>query len=194
MDGTFETIGGPAAWSADETGLEVRIGGRVRRTAWSEATAAALVRFSLVGAEVPTGIVPGFGLLLALNRREAGMYGQLVVARGPSSSRAVRVTVPLDGAGAALLVGAVRDAMGSRWRGEIPFAAHMAALGLRRPRWTLPALLVALAAVGSVMLLAMIAGAAVAGGRWAEVPPAAWAGLALWLGLIGVLTVAAVRR
>ncbi len=76
----------------------------------------------------------------------------------------------------------------------MPFAAHMAVLGLRRPRWALPALFVVLVAVGSIMLLAMLAGAALGSGAWNEIPPVAWAGLALWLGLIGVLTVAVVRR
>lgn len=194
LNGTFETIGGPAAWSADGDGLEVRVGRRTRRIAWTEATTAALVRFPAAGAGLPVGVLPGLGHLRALNRRQAVAYAQLVLARGPSSSRAVRVTVPLDGAGAGLLVGAVRDAMGSRWRGEVPFEAHMAVLGLRRPWWTLPALLLVLAAIGSVALLAMLTGAAVAGGRWGEVPPAAWAGLALWFGLLGALTLAVARR
>ncbi len=194
MDGAFETIGGPAAWSADEAGLEVRIGGRMRWIAWSEATTAALVRFPAAGDKIPAGILPGFDHLSSLNRRQADLYAQLMIACGPSASRVLRVTVPLDGTGADLLIGAVRDATGSRWLGELPFAGHMAALGLRRLRWVLLALLLVLAAVGSIMLLAMIAGAAVAGGRWAEVPPAAWAGLALWFGLLGVLTLAVVRR
>lgn len=146
MNGTFETIGGPAAWSADGDGLEVRVGRRTRRIAWTEATTAALVRFPAAGAGLPVGVLPGLGHLRALNRRQAVAYAQLVLARGLSSSRAVRVTVPLDGASAGLLVGAVRDAMGSRWRGEVPFEAHMAVLGLRRPWWTLPALLLFLAA------------------------------------------------
>jgi len=69
------------------------------------------------------------------------------------------VTIPLDGAVADLFIGAVRDTTGSRWRGELPLAGHTAALGLHRPRWALPALLIVLAAVGSVALLAMRAGA-----------------------------------
>jgi len=194
MDGAFATVGGTAAWHADDAGLEVRIGNRARRIAWCEATAGALVRFPAAGDTVPSGIAPGLSHLLALNRRQADLYGQLVVAWGPSSSRALRVTVPLDGTDAALLVGAVREALGSRWKGELPFAGHMAALGLRRPRWAVPAFLVALAAIGSVALLAMLAGAAVGRGAWSEVPLAAWAGLALWLGLLGGLTVVLVRR
>jgi len=194
MNGAFETIGGPAAWSTDGDGLEVRVRGRTQRVAWSEATAAALVRFRAVGEDVPTGIVPGLGALLALNRREADLYAQLVVARGPSASRALRVTVPLDGAGAGLLVGAVREVLGPRWLGEVPFEAHMVVLGLRRPRWALPVFVIVLTAIGSVALLAMLAGAALGRGAWNEVPPVAWAGLALWLGLLGVLTVALVRR
>ena len=62
-------------------------------------------------------------------------------------------------AGVGLLIGAVREATGSRWLGEMPFASHTAALETRRPRWALPAVLFALAAVGSVVLLEMLAGA-----------------------------------
>jgi hypothetical protein len=49
-----------------------------------------------------------------------------------------------------------------------------------------PVFLIVPTAIGSVALLAMLAGAVVAGRRWA--------GLALWLGLIGVITIAVVRR
>jgi hypothetical protein len=187
MDHSFKTPGGAVSWEADSNGLQLGFRRRTKQIPWQEITAAGLVRFSdpEVPPDLPTGVLPGLGKLVDLDRRLAREQRQLALARGRSTFRAVRVPIPAGDPEATALVEAVRSKLGDRWIGEVSIQDQQAALGLSSPWWFYLLFGFGFVAFGLMILLAMGAFAALTGGQWAGVPPVAWLALLFWLLLAG---------
>jgi hypothetical protein len=183
----FSTVAGNVCWEADADGLTIRVRNRSRKLRWREVTAAGLVQLpgAAVPADMPTSILPGLGKLVDLDRRLAREQRQLVLARGGSTFRAVRIPIPLDEPEAKALVEMVRGHVGDRWIGELPMAEHQRALGLSIPWWFYPLFAVGFVAFGLTILLAIGAFQALSTGDVAGVPPLAWLALVFWGVLAG---------
>ena len=183
----FATPAGNVGWEADARGLTIRFRNRTRQLRWRQITAAGLVHFPDpdVPAGMPTKILPGLGKLIDLDRRLAREQRQLVLARGRSTFRAIRIPIPLDAPEATALVEAARRHLGDRWAGEVSIEEHQRALGLSTPWWFYPLFAVGFVAFGLTILLAIGAFQSLTGGNLAGVPILAWIALAFWALLAG---------
>ncbi|MEJ2208387.1 MAG: hypothetical protein P8129_05045 [Anaerolineae bacterium] len=183
----FETPVGGVGWEMSDRDLTVSVRRRTRRLGWTEVTAAGLVHLPDpdVPAGMPLNLLPGLGKLVDLNRREAQELRQLVLARGPSSFRALRIPIPVDEPGAMALVTAVQTKLGDRWIGEVAMEDHQAALGLSTPWWFYPLFGLGFVAFGLTILLAIGAFESLSSGQVTGVPPLAWVALLLWVILVG---------
>jgi hypothetical protein len=187
MDHRFETPRGTVSWDVDSNGLQLGVQRRIKRIPWQEITAAGLIRFSDpdVPSDFPTGILPGLGKLMDLDRRLAHDLRQLTLARGRSTFRAMRVPIPVGDPEAAALVQAVQAKLGDRWVGEVSIQDQQAALGLSTPWWFYLLFGFGFVAFGLTILFAIGAFASLTSGQWAGVPPVAWLALLFWLLLVG---------
>lgn len=183
----FRTPLGDVGWEADAQGLRIDFRGRTRQIPWAEINAAGLVRFSSpnVPAGMPLSILPGLGKLVELDRQEAQALRQLVLARGRSPFRAVRVPIPTGEPEAMALAEAVQQSLGERWIGGVAMEDHQAALGLSTPWWFCLVFGLGMVAFGLTILLAIGAFGALSSGQGAGVPPLAWLALLFWLLLAG---------
>jgi hypothetical protein len=183
----FAAPAGDVDWEADTQGLTIRFRNRTRQLRWREITAAGLVHFPGpdVPTDMPTRILPGLGRLVDLDRRLAREQRQLVLARGRSTFRAVRIPIPLDEPEAAALVQAVRRHLADQWAGEMSLEEHQRALGLSTPWWFYPLFAVGFVAFGLIILLAIGAFQSLTSGDLAGVPVLAWIALAFWAVLVG---------
>jgi hypothetical protein len=192
----FGTAVGSVSWEADAQGLKVTFRNRTRQLRWPEITAAGLVHFSELDASagMPTQILPGLGKLFALNRWLAREQRQLVLARGRSTFRAVRIPIPVEEPKAMALVEQVRQAVGDRWIGEVSIQDHQSALGLSTPWWFYPLFGLGMAVFGLTIVLAIGAFQALSDGQVAGVPPLAWVALLFWVVLVGGILLLYRRR
>ena len=78
----------------------------------------------------PQSILPGLRRLTKIRDRLAEDYVQLILARGRSSFKAIRVPLPKENPDARLLVQEVQRNLEERWVEELPIEQHMKALGL----------------------------------------------------------------
>jgi len=196
MSNQFATAVGSVSWEADAQGLKVTFRQRTRQLRWLEITAAGLVHFSEPDSStgMPTQILPGLGKLFALDRWLAREQRQLVLARGRSTFRALRIPIPVQEPAAMALVEQVRQTLGEKWIGEVSMQDHQSALGLSTPWWFYPLFGLGMAAFGLTILLAIGAFQALSSGQVAEVPPLAWVALLFWVALAGGILLLYRRR
>jgi hypothetical protein len=83
-------------------------------------------------ANFPKTVLPGLPKLLRINQTLTE-FPHLLLARGPSTNRVVRVLLPPGAPAADTLLEHVRLRLGVRWAGEVPFEDHEKLLGLRQP-------------------------------------------------------------
>jgi hypothetical protein len=187
MMNQFGTAVGSVGWEADATGLQIAFHNRTRHLQWTEVTAAALVHFSSpdASAGIPTNMLPGLGNLFALNRWLAREQGQLVLARGRSTFRAMRIPIPLEEPGAMALVRETQRYLDQRWIGELPFADHQVAMGMSTPWWFYLLFGLGFVTFGLTILLAIGAFQGLTSGDLAGVPAVAWIALLFWVILVG---------
>ena len=183
----FPTPLGEVGWETDARGLSIDFRGHTKQVPWAEISAAGLVRFSgpNIPAGMPLSILPGLGKLVDLDRQEAQALRQLVLARGRSPFRAVRIPIPTDKPEAAALAEAAQQKLGERWIGEVAMEDHQAALGLSTPWWFYLVFGFGMVAFGLTILLALGAFESLSSGQVAGVPPLAWLALLFWLLLVG---------
>jgi hypothetical protein len=189
MTQQIETVFGTLHWDADDAGVEFEIGGRRQAARWEEITRAALVRTGNPETEsgVPADVMeeigkglPGLGRLTNINARMAENYRQLVLARGRSARRAIRVPIPVDDAGAQDLIGMIRQHLGDRWQQETDMANHYRALGIQRPWWAIPVSILFIVGLGYIVAFACTGFSSLAEGNF-HLPPLLWVGMAIWL-------------
>jgi hypothetical protein len=185
----FMTAVGSVDWDADAQGLTVTFRNRTTQLQWADITAAGLVRFSGSNTppDMPTDILPGLGKLLDLNRWVDREQRQLVLARGRSTFRAVRVPIPITEPGATSMVEEVRRNLGDKWIGEVPIQDYQSAMGLSLPWWFYPLFGLGFVAFGLMILFAIGAFQALTSGDLAGVPPVAWIALLFWVVLVGAI-------
>lgn len=120
---SFDTILGPVAWQAGDEGLEFNFRNEARRVAWRDVTAAGMLTLPVGNFAVDAVIqtVQGIDQLRDVNRVLTTDYRQLILARGRSQTRAAQILVPILEPEAAVLVEQVRQRVGDRWRGEVPW-------------------------------------------------------------------------
>jgi len=183
----FNTALGTVRWEADSQGVKITFRRSTRQIGWAEVSAAGLVSFSEAGtpAGMPTDILPGLGKLFELNRWQARELRQLVLARGRSSFRTLRIPIPVSEPRAALLVEELRSYLPGRWVGEVSMEEHIQALGLATPWWLYPLFVAGFIGSGLAILLAVGAFQALEDGGLAAVPVLAWGALLFWLILVG---------
>ena len=187
MINQFVTAAGRVDWQADAAGLKLTFRKRTRQMRWADITAAGLVYFSDpdVPRDMPTDLLPGLGKLLDLNHWLVREQRQLVLARGHSTFRAVRVPIPAQDPKALALVETVRQNLGSRWVGAVSIQDHQSALGLSTPWWFYLLFGFGFVAFGLMILLAIGAFEALSSGQVSGVPPVAWLALLFWVILVG---------
>jgi hypothetical protein len=185
----FETAVGTVAWEADAQGLKITFRKRTRQLRWADITAAGLVQFSDANPSpnMPTDILPGLEKLFDLNRWLAREQRQLVLARGRSSFRAVRIPIPVQRPEARVLVEQVRQRLNEKWIGEVPIQDHQSAMGLTTPWWFYLLFAVGFVAFGLTLLLAMGTFDALSSGQVVGVPLLAWLALLFWVVLAAVI-------
>ena len=156
------------------------------KACWSEITRAGIVEYpnQRMPENFPYAILPGLRRLIGIRDSLAEDYVQLVLARGRSPFKALRVPLPKENPDARLLVEEVKRNLGERWIGELPLEQHMKALGLRYQWWFHPAFAVGFIFFGFMLFLAMGAYGAVTSGRLDQVPLIAWIALLLWVGVV----------
>jgi hypothetical protein len=193
MTQQIETVFGTLLWHTDEEGVEFEIRGRRQVARWEEITGAALVRTSNAEKEsgVPTEVMeeigqglPGLGRLMGVNVHMAENYRQLVLARGRSARRAIRMPVPVDDPGAHELVQRIEQRLGDRWKLETDMANHYQALGIHRPWWTIPVSILFIVGLGYIVAFACAGFSALSEGNL-DLPPLIWIGMATWLIIVG---------
>lgn len=177
------------SWEADQDGIRIIRRRRIMLLRWQEISRAGLVSFSPpnLPPDFPAQAMPGLNRVFDLNQRLAGQYAQLVLARGKSVFRAVRVPIPADQPAAAALVDEVCLHLAGRWIGRVPMEKQRQALGLSNPWWYYPVLIAGLAVFGLIVLLAAGAFEALATGSLADVPLIAWLALLGWLVIVGAI-------
>ncbi len=156
------------------------------KASWLEISCAGLVGYPNVRMpeNFPYEILPGFRRLVETRDNLARNYLQLVLARGKSPFRAIRVPIPKENPDAKLLVDEVQRNLGERWLGDLPWNQYMKPLGLRNPWWFLPVFIAGFIVVGFLLLLAMGAYEGILSGRFYQVPFIAWIALILWIVLV----------
>jgi hypothetical protein len=135
-------------------------------------------------ANFPKTVLPGLPKLFRINQSLTELP-HLLLARGPSASRVVRVLLPPGAPAAEALLEHVRLRLGDRWAGEVPFEDHEKLLGLRPPWWYRPVGLLGGLFLGALILFAMMGFAALLTGRIEEIPGFVWAAMAGWAGVVG---------
>lgn len=173
-----------AAWRCTEDGLERVRKGEAEHLPWSSFTAGGLlVPESLaLPAGLPRGFLPGLGLLLDSAEDLARAQRTLVLSRGTSPLKAVRVQLaPGDEVSPAL----ARQRLGDRWVGELTRRTQSKSLGWTYPLWFILAVLAGFVVFAWAILLAAGAVWSLSHGEIKEVPLVAWVCLALWAGLLG---------
>jgi hypothetical protein len=183
----FITAVGRVSWETDDQRLKVTFRNRTRQLRWDDITAAGLVQFPgpNVPAGLPTSILPGLGKVIDLDQQIAREQRQMVLARGSSTFRAMRIPIAVQDPDATALVEAVRHNLGNRWIGELSMEDQQSGLGLSTPWWFYLLFGVGFVAFGLTILLAIGAFEALSSGQVKGVPPIAWLALLFWLLLIG---------
>ena len=188
-----DTVLGPLTWESGDTCFEFAFSGRTTRGLWSDITAAGLVETAMpmaragVPAPVLSGIgkyLPGLGQLTQINEHLAENYRTLALARGPAHQRAIRIPLPLADDKAARLAQEIHERLADRWVGDIEIGDSYQRLGIRQPWWTIPVSILFLIALGLTVAMTCMGFTAIFDGSF-DLPPAIWAGMALWLILIG---------
>jgi hypothetical protein len=173
---------------------------------WESVTGAGLVRLPRLdlAQDEPemSKLLPGMGRLNAASLALTGRNRLLLTAQAREWGRPRAFTIPLprEDPNAELLLGELRQRLGSRWRGDDREQRELRReLGATYPLWYRPVGLLFVLFIAAVTILAAAAWGFLAGGDSGIRPrlsDARWwtfAGLAVWLGLCALLLFAARR-
>ena len=184
---TYSTPIGTVSWQVDNQTLIISALDDTHNVKWKDITRAGLVGFPETGSlpEIIIDTFPGTDETLDLLNQIRENYTQLVIARGWSSARVIRIPLPLDDSSAAQLVNTLTSRLDDRWIGEVPVEQHEDELGLGLPRWYLAMILPGFVVIAYLLLQVVSAVGALLIGEVYQVPGLVWLMLIL-LGMISV--------
>ena len=187
MDNEYQTPVGRVSWQDDGDELKVEFRNHRYTLKWSQITRAGSVELPESGTlpELLVDALPGTDEALDLFDQMQAEYRQLVIARGWSESRLIRLPFPTGDPEANRLLEWIKSHIGERWVGELDFQDHQEALGLGMPKWYLAMILLGFVVIAFLVLQVISAIGALAAGEVYQVPGLVW----LMLILLGMLIV-----
>jgi hypothetical protein len=186
MDKEYQTLVGRVSWQDNGDELKVEFRNHRYKLKWNQITRAGSVELPESGTlpELLVDALPGTGEVLDLFDQMQADHRQLIIARGWSESRLIRLPLPTGNPEAEHLVEQIKSHIGERWVGEVDFKHHQEALGLGMPKWYLAMILLGFVVIAFLVLQVISAIGALAAGEVYRVPGLVWLMLILLAMLI----------
>lgn len=187
MDNEYQTLVGRVSWQDNGDELKVEFRNHRYKLKWIQITRVGSVELPESGTltEMLVDALPGTDEVLDLLNQMQADHRQLLIARGWSESRLIRLPLPTGDPEAERLVERIKSNIGERWVGEVDFQDHQEALGLGMPKWYLAMILLGFVIIAFLVLQVISAIGALAAGEVYQVPGLVW----LMLILLGMLIV-----
>jgi hypothetical protein len=186
MDNEYQTLVGRVSWQDNGDELKFEFRNHRYKLKWNQITRAGSVELPESGTlpELLVDALPGTGEVLDLFDQMQADHRQLIIARGWSESRLIRLPLPTGNPEAEHLVEQIKSHISERWVGEVEFKDHQEALGLGMPKWYLAMILLGFVVIAFLVLQVISAIGALAAGEVYRVPGLVWLMLILLAMLI----------